>query len=100
MQVPKASCLFSQTVTAEPCILVVAGIVETTDAITNGISDLFFLDELFHGCAVKKEIIVRIGGVDTSVSFTNVLPLIFTVFTSWPVFFIRVIICTGSKKTA
>ena len=91
MQVPKSPCLFGQTITAKPCILVITGVIKTANAITNGIGDLSFLYELFHGCTVKKEIAVRIGSIDAYVSFGDIFLWIFAVFTSLCTFFIGII---------
>ena len=54
MQVPELSCLLGQTITAEPCILVITAIIKTANTISDGIGDLFFLYELFHSCTIKK----------------------------------------------
>jgi len=91
VQVPEAPCLFRQAITAEPRILVVAGVIKTADPVSNGITDLFFLYELLHGAAVKKKNTVRSGSIDAPVSFADIFPSIFIAFASPLILFVGAI---------
>jgi len=75
MQVPKCSCLFGQAVGTEPRVLVIPRVIKTANAVGNAIVDLSFLYKLFHGCAIKKEIVVGVGSIDASISFTDIFCL-------------------------